>query len=319
MSLLGRVELDAATLWRMYPPRLHHPNKRLVLDLAGGLARTPRGELVVARYGMPDLPPLPEDAPRATHEDGFFSYAPSPDAAHVWHVNFANQYLFCAYGAAAFAQDEIQVAEHPVLGSVLEALTAERRDGLPPLTREGGRPTPVLIKGAERWCAIDTEPELAFPYGIYGRRFATAKAEALRQAVTRIDQAPLTNLIAMEAPQGAGRYTAGQIADIVVTASAGFTAARAESRGARVIVHTGHWGTGAYGGNPVLMATAQLLAARFAGLDAIVYHSNSDAGREAFELGRRYAGSLSASGASLTNVVGAIEELGLSWGTSDGN
>lgn len=32
-----------------------------------------------------------------------------------------------------------------------------------------------------------------------------------------------------------------------------------------VIVHTGHWGTGAFGGNKVVMAFLQILAAKIAG------------------------------------------------------
>jgi hypothetical protein len=40
-----------------------------------------------------------------------------------------------------------------------------------------------------------------------------------------------------------------------------------------VEIHTGNWGTGAYGGNRVLMAALQLLAARLARTDTFVYHT----------------------------------------------
>jgi len=33
-----------------------------------------------------------------------------------WYVNFADPRLFTAYGSGLFAQDEIQAAEHPILG-----------------------------------------------------------------------------------------------------------------------------------------------------------------------------------------------------------
>jgi hypothetical protein len=40
----------------------------------------------------------------------------------VWHVNFADPQLFVAYGSQLLAQDELQAAEHPLLGSIREAL-----------------------------------------------------------------------------------------------------------------------------------------------------------------------------------------------------
>jgi Poly (ADP-ribose) glycohydrolase (PARG) len=39
-----------------------------------------------------------------------------------------------------------------------------------------------------------------------------------------------------------------------------------------VAVHTGYWGCGAFGGNRVLMALLQVLAAGSAGLDQLVFH-----------------------------------------------
>ena len=45
------------------------------------------------------------------------------------------------------------------------------------------------------------------------------------------------------------------VEEVFATAYTGFRAARAESgAGFEVVVHTGHWGTGAYGGDRVLMA-----------------------------------------------------------------
>jgi endo-1,4-beta-mannosidase len=66
-----------------------------------------------------------------------------------WHVNFADPHLFTAYGTSLFTQDEMQVAEHPILGSLREAILSR---GLPALTVEDGSPTPVLVAGAERRC-----------------------------------------------------------------------------------------------------------------------------------------------------------------------
>lgn len=41
-----------------------------------------------------------------------------------WWVNFADPILFVAYAGRLFAQDEIQVAEHPALGHLKEKLVS---------------------------------------------------------------------------------------------------------------------------------------------------------------------------------------------------
>ena len=78
----------------------------------------------------------------------FFDYVRSEllPRAVEWHVNFADLILFGAYGTAFFAQDEIQVAGHPSLVALEEALAARDR---PVLTVEDGSPTPVLVAGVE--------------------------------------------------------------------------------------------------------------------------------------------------------------------------
>jgi len=318
--LLGRAEFDSRTLWQRHPPKVAHANKRLVLEAAGGVERLPRGALSVARYTPDQLPALfGSERPELCSQPSAFDY-PEPAAGTTeWHLNFADPYLFFAYGAGAFAQDEIQVAEHPILASLLEGLTAEPQAGLSPLTEEAGAPTPILIRGAERWCAIDTDPDLAMPHGIYGRRFGKAKPEAIRQAVTRLDVSYRTNLLAMAAPTGAGRYTRQQVQLILETAFTGFAAVRAESGDGRVSVHTGHWGTGAFGGNRVLMALLQVLAAQLGQVDALVYHSLDSEGVAAYDQGASLAARLLQASPRVADAVGGILEIGFSWGTSDGN
>jgi hypothetical protein len=86
-----------------------------------------------------------------------------------------------------------------------------------------------------------------------------------------------------------------------------------------VAVHTGFWGCGAFGGNRVLMALLQVLAAGMAGLDALVFHTGRPGGGqpldEALRLAREELGSVS----TATAAIEAIEAMGFSWGVSDGN
>jgi hypothetical protein len=79
------------------------------------------GRLWYSRW--PTLP-LPESVDvngtfeRVEARPGFYDYACGQDGLDwvEWHVDFADPHLFVAYGSDLFAQDELQVAEHPALG-----------------------------------------------------------------------------------------------------------------------------------------------------------------------------------------------------------
>jgi hypothetical protein len=290
---------------------------------------------VVSRYRAMPLPDLFPDGSKTSvvPREGVFAYEPAPLGADDWHLNFAHEQLFCAYGGAAFAQDELQVAEHPSLASLRERLLALPLPGLLPLTREAGEPTPVLVRGAPRTCAIatDADADEGRPHGLYGRAFARASERAIRAAVSplaALSPPTSTNLVCIEAPPGGvGAYTAAQLRDILVTAYTGFAAAVAESALARgpgaapprVRVHTGHWGTGAYGGDRVLMAMLQVLAARLACLDELVFFTFDDQGARDLAAGAALATRLGPGGASTEGALAGALAGCFRWGDSDGN
>ena len=66
------------------------------------------------------------------------------------------------------------------------------------------------------------------------------------------------------------------------------------------------------------MAIVQLIAARFADIDSVVYHSIDAEGREAFEAARAQAEAISG-GATLDHIVDALHMQGFVWGRPDGN
>ncbi len=146
---------DPASLLAAHPPKLRHAHKRLAFELACPPGAVHRGPIVLTRWATPALPSIVElAATELLAMPGYYDYA-GPDAG-TWHVNFADPQLFCAYGSALLAQDELQAVEHPVLGSLREALLAE---GQPAVTEEAGRPTPVLVLGVERRCVLATAPD----------------------------------------------------------------------------------------------------------------------------------------------------------------
>ena len=279
---LDRGEFDAATLMRQYPPVLRNPNKLVAFRVACPDG-TAGGHLSYSRWAEMPLSATADPGRAATLvavRDDFYDYEPPTEPAPEWHVNFADPRLFYAYGSPLFAQDEMQVAEHPALGSLREALVAERRSTL---TVEDGRPRPVLVMGAERRVRIATDRSAADgrPNGLYGNAFADAGSEAVRRATTVIDPPTLSG----------------------------------------VIVHTGFWGCGAFGGNRVMMTLLQALAAEMAGVGDLVMHVGEVSGRtpvdQAGVLLRDVLAEPEPDGTAA--LIGRIESLGLEWGHSDGN
>lgn len=328
---MGRAAFDAASLVAQSPLKLTHPNKAFLYELVGQSRAPVAGEIVVSRWSAMPVRSKPREGPAPRFEtcDDPFDYEPAPVAERpvVWHLNFADDHLFAFYGGPAFGQDEIQVAEHPALASLLGRLRDGPLQGLAPLTRERGAATPVLITGVERRASIDTASDLLAGrlYGLYGRRFQRATQAEIRSAVTRLDPPTTTNLIAIAALQGgAGVYTEAQLCETLATAYTGFRAACLESRrlagpGAKTVVHTGHWGGGAFGNDRVLMATLQLLAARLAGLDALTYHTFDTQGAADYAAATRLLERLLISAATTAEIIAALLARKFTWGTPDGN
>ncbi len=326
-ELIERHRFPAAALVREHPLRWRHELKELLYRIACPQGCIHEGTLDYSRWSAMSLAglyvPL-DERPVETLVEGPFDYPPAMPGETPWHLNFAHSNLFCAYGGAPFAQDEIQVAEHPVLASLREGLLAR---GLQPRTVEQGTPTPVLIGDVQRRCAISTgiDPDAGRPLGLYGRRFARAGPDVVAKATRVLDPPTRSNILAMEAPYGSsGRYTEAQIESILATAITGFGAAREASSG-RAVVHTGFWGCGAYGGNRTLMVMVQLVAARVAGLHRLAFHTLDQAGGRCFERARTSLSSLveslSPTGAPvpLGEVIQVMSLMELEWGASDGN
>lgn len=330
-SLICRHSFKIQDLMDSYPPDLYDENKKIVHSIACPPGSTYSGQLVFSRWSTMSLPQTFAFSQHQTNLDereGYFGYEPSQDSTHLeWYLNFAHYDLFCAYGSPLFAQDEMQVAEHPVLGSLREALLDK---DIQPLTVENEQPTPILIRGAERRCAIATDPnpEQGRPYGLYGNNFAQATPEAIKQATQPLDPPTITNIIAMEAPSyGSGSYTLKEIEYVLTTAFTGFSAAHIESKldlgaQANVIIHTGFWGCGAYGGNRILMALLQLLAARLSRVNCLVFHVGDFAGSEALACAQQHLDQLLGSSdqeVKISALTEAICEMDFQWGVSDGN
>jgi hypothetical protein len=307
----------AGELIQRWPLQLAHPNKQLVYDLACPPGTVHRGTIVFSRWATGLLPTSVPSGKAVVLEahSGFLQYPTDTkrDGPEHWHLNFADRHLFYAYGTSLFSQDELQVAEHPALGAVREALLADGDADCAALTEDESGPTPVLVRGVERRCAIDT-------HGLYGYRFGMAGADHIRAATQRLDPPTISNVLAITAPSsGRGAYTEAQVARILLTAWAGFVAARSESAGP-ITIHTGFWGCGVFGGNRILMTALQLVAAHLSGTERLVFHLGVRAAdRHAFEAGSALAQSLLSGAQTMPELVSAVVEQRLMWGKGDGN
>jgi hypothetical protein len=325
---LDRREFDAAALLADHPPRVHDANKQVVLDIAWPPGAVHRGTIGYTRWAAMELPdrfePVPADL--VLPRPGFFDYGPILDGGDVveWHVNFADPCLFVAYAGGLFAQDELQVAEHPGLAALRQAFLAA---GVEPRTDGPAGPTPVLVTGVERRVSIETDPDSAAgrPHGLYGNAFAAAEAAAVRRATTPIDPPTVTNLVAIAAIAGGrGRYTRDEIRRTLVTAYTGFRAAVLESARltggpARVVVHTGYWGCGAFGGDRVLMAMLQVLAARMASLERLAFHTGSPLGDAPLvDALDRIAALTGGQPTATEDLIAAIDDQGHRWSVGNG-
>ena len=256
---LFRVSFDSARLLGDHPPKLRHANKAALFELAYASGSEVQGTIEVSRWRA-DIDEELRLSQRAesTVEPNFYNYPPSPAGNLAWHVNFADPNLFVAYGSGLFAQDEMQAAEHPLLGSVREALLSS---GLPTLTCDADGGSPILVRGVERRIEVQTNPDprAGRPFGLYGNRFAAASVDTIRRATRKIEPATVSNIVAMAAPSyGHGEYKPNQIEYVLETAFTAFSAARGETLpvlgpDARTTIHTGFWGCGAFGGNRRLM------------------------------------------------------------------
>lgn len=323
---LVRIVFDAAELQAGHPPVLHNGNKRVVYEIAMASDAPVEGELIYAQWAESPLPDKLPEARSFNVIEGFFDYETVDAAAVEWHVNFADAHLFTAYGSSLMAQDELQVAEHPALGSLREALrdlesvTADADYTL--TARWDGSALPVTVAGVQRRVAIDTRADAAAgrPAGLYGNAFAAATADQVAAATMPLNPATISNILAIAAPSGgSGAYSRDEIVRIARTAFAGFSATRAETEqlrpGARTLVHTGYWGCGAFGGNRTLMTVLQAFAAELAGVD-VVFHASDDV--QTAVTAHEWYQRVKADATRVEELLDAVAAAGFEWGVSNG-
>lgn len=324
--LLDKRIFVADDLVKKSTPRFFHPNKELLYELAFSRHQESRGEIIYSRWlprQLPERLTVTEKSTDVSYRFGYFDYAPSKvcDDAQ-WHMNFAHYDVFSSWATSLFAQDEMQVTEHPGLIALRLAADAEN---MSMMCVQGDSPTPILIAGVERRLSIDTSPHTKLPKGLYGNQFKLAWPEQVEAATTVLSPTTQTNILAIEAPSdGEGYYSAKDIRHVLNTAYSGFSAVRDESlatlNSVSVTLNTGFWGCGAYGGNRILMILLQVVAAELAGINRMVFFLGGLEGKESFDQALEILNELrSGHELGMSELIGLLQELNFSWGYSDGN
>lgn len=324
--LLDKRIFVAEDLVKKSTPRFFHPNKELLYELAFSRHQESRGEITYSRWSPRQLPERLTVTDKATDVScrlGYFDYAPSMESDGAqWYMNFAHYDVFSSWATSLFAQDEMQVAEHPSL--IALRLVADAED-MSMMCVQDGSPTPILIAGVERRLSIDTSPHTELPRGLYGNQFKLAWPEQVEAATTVLSPTIRTNIVAIEAPSdGEGYYSAKDILHVLNTAYSGFSAVRDESlatlNSTFVTLNTGFWGCGAYGGNRVLMILLQVIAAELAGINRMVFFLGGLEGKESFDKALEILNELKGGHElDMSELVCSLQKMNFSWGYSDGN
>src|SRR5574344_764171 len=295
ITCLGLSIIPCKKMLKEYSPVYLSPMKAKLFTEAKKRFHCPHGEMTISRWvaGVKFKDHIESNILKNVKiktGTSVYTYDDNDTAGtRVWYVNFADPMLFGYYDEDLFAQDEIQTLEHPLLGSVTVFLDTEKIAGMPSLTVEHNIPTPYLIEEVPYWLKVNTTPVLENGdiASIYGYRFSKADESLIRKGITLCDETIAHNIIAMAAPAGKnGFYTTTDISFIIRTALTSFTAAVLRSRKIhgkseevvrqKVTIHTGCWGSGAFGGNRELMTLLQTICASLAGVDTIVFHGVSD-------------------------------------------
>ena len=324
--LMIRKEFNYEDLLKDHPPIFYSKNKQFLFNLIS--EKKFEGILDFSRYvefKLPEIIELKEIDIKMI--SNFYDYKNLTNSVKEinWWVNFADEYLFCGYSLELFAQDEIMVAEHPILSCLKESLDFLSYKNIryaPYTTQTRNRkfPTPILIKNVERMLQFDTDPTENNKNGIYGSHFKHSSIEQIKEVTTILEPSTYSNIISIEAPKTSkGLYTKSQIIYAIQTAFTGFLAAKLEGfilEKEVVVIHTGFWGCGAFGGNKLLMCIIQIICAKLSKIDHLIFHTKSSS--ETVAEAKKIVESLK----EISTIELLVEKLLIyefEWGISDGN
>ena len=318
---LGKKSVGCQDLIRDYLPTYGPQRKQKAFEAALERHKIDTGEITVTHV-MSNQTEMAsavfEKKPfLLTLDKDFYDYTKAREDEDVWFVNFADPTLFVAYDSDLFAQDEIQTLEMPLLAAFKKYIEFRSIGGFAPLTNAYGNPTPYLFKGVPYWISVNTSPVLKDGNieSIYGNNFMDASDEAIEAGIRTFEGDLRCNVFAISAPVGGyGRYSEEELTELMKTLICSYSAVREQAKG-KVVIHSGNWGCGAFGGNRELMYLAQMYAASVCGIDELVMHAVDEEVLERANSLYEYMDKKM----KFADVVAFLHSRKYEWGEGDGN
>lgn len=169
---------------------------------------------------------------------------------------------------------------------------------------------------------------------ILGNNFSLSPRSTVLKSYDYLKTPQIINIIAIEAPKyGQGKYTEKQIQYILHECFTAYSAAKtlanitySLNRGSsgtptKTYIHTGWFGCGAYGGNRTIMIVLQILAAKMAGIDKLIFHTVTLDYQDDIKAAENCLNNLfevNQSSLSLDDVVEKVFNEKFQWGQSNG-
>ena len=284
---LNGGSVSKAELLDKYTPDYSFSRKRWLFEQACAVHSKVSGDLEISRWAF-DESVFEKGAGfysgcKISSVPGYYDYKDrSSSERYVWYVNFADYLLFGFYDDSKFAQDEIQSLEHPLLCSVVRYLDDNNLPHLPTYTAliRNKVTAPYLVENVPYWISVNTSVTMAdgSVHNLYGHNFSTESHDVINAGIKIVQEDLNNNIIAMAAPDSInnGCYSYSDIRYSIETVLTAFSAAavQADKKGCKkVVIHTGNWGCGAFGGVPVFSYLCQFIAGSMCGIDELVFHA----------------------------------------------
>ena len=319
---LGKTKVSCQKLIKDYLPEYVSRRKKSIFEVASEKHKTDDGEISITHVmtNQTEIASavLETMSFKLVIDEGFYDYTKAREGEDTWFVNFADPTLFVAYDSDLFAQDEIQTLEMPLLASCCLFLDQRQADHTTKTVTDFGEPTPYLFGNVPYWISVNTRPIMkdGTTSNIYGDEFMYATEEELATGIKVFEGNVRVNVLAIAAPRcrSGQRYNTAELAQIIKTLLCSYSAVRDQAEG-KVVIHTGNWGCGAFGGNKELMYLAQMYAASVCGIDELVLHAVDEVILE--DAGKAFENMDSKM--KIADVIGYLHSRKYEWGESDGN
>ncbi|MCI5829908.1 MAG: hypothetical protein SPJ89_09245 [Treponema sp.] len=324
---MGSCRAEEKLLLKYFPPSYQDETKKEYYEKARSVFAKQNNIITASRWRFNSCKYLAEmEVPlnkklKITFADGYFNYADDADEKlySVYYMNFADCLLFGFYDASNFSQDEIQTLEMPLLPSMMLAIESLKDNLLKSLTAEKKKPTPWIFENIPQWILVNTAPVLddGTSVNFYGRDFRNASRVVIEKglSVLKPDESCSVNIICARAPtQGHNEfYTKEDMAYFLSCALAAFGGSvKISSRPCKI--HTGNWGTGAFGNNLEASYLVQLIAGAMCGVAELVFHK---ADAEVFTKARHKFDAMPDK-IAFNYAVSFLQEQHYRWGCSNG-